>query len=261
MQLTGMVALVSGANQGIGRGIALALAKSGADVVINDLEHTAASDELAAEIEKQGRRALVVAADVADRAAVDAMVASTVDQLGRLDIAVANAAFSERDLFTEANLDAFQQTFDVTFWGAFNLLRASSLQMIEAGNGGSIVCIGSPHASFAIPRSMAYNSAKAAVEQMARTAAIELVDHRIRVNIVCPGWIDTPGERRFATEEQITAGAAKLPWKRLGRPDEIGRGVVFLCDPQSDYVTGSTLRIDGGISLPWWAARGSGVPE
>lgn len=261
MQLAGMVALVTGANQGIGRGIALALAQAGADVAVNDREYTPASDEVVNEIEKLGRRAIVVAGDVSDRDAVDGMVSATLKQLGKLDIAVANAAYSERNLFTEADLEAFHRTFDVTFWGAFHLVRAASLQMIEAGNGGSIVCVGSPHSYLAIPRSMAYNSAKAALEQMARTAAIELVDHRIRVNIVSPGWIDTPGERRFATEEQITAGGAKLPWKRLGRPDEIGRGVVFLCDPGSDYVTGSTLRIDGGITLPWWAARGSGVPE
>lgn len=256
-----MVALVTGANQGIGRGVAIELAKAGADVAVNDHEHSVDTDEVVAEIEKHGRRAIVVAGDVSDWDTIDAMVSNTVKQLGRLDIAVANAAFSERDLFTEADLPGFHRTFDVTFWGAFNLLRAASLHMIEAGNGGSIVCIGSPHAYLAIPRSMAYNSAKAAVEQMARTAAIELVDHRIRVNIVCPGWIDTPGERRFATEEQIAAAAEKLPWKRLGQPEEIGRGVAFLCDPQSDYVTGSTLKIDGGITLPWWAARGSGVPE
>lgn len=256
-----MVALITGANQGIGRGVALELAKAGADVAVNDREHSAATDEVLAEIEKLGRRAIAVAGDVSEQATVDALVSTTVEQLGQLDIAVANAAYSERDLFTEANVDGFRRTFDVTYWGAFHLLRSASLQMIDAGNGGSIVCIGSPHAYLAIPRSMAYNSAKAAVEQMARTAAIELVDHRIRVNIVCPGWIDTPGERRFATEEQISAAAEKLPWKRLGKPEEIGRGVAFLCDPQSDYVTGSTLKIDGGITLPWWAARGSGVPE
>ena len=93
---------------------------------------------------------------------------------------------------------------------------------------------------------MAYNMSKAAIDQMARTAAIELVEHRIRVNIVHPGWIDTPGERKYASEEQLERGGAKLPWKRMGRPDEIARGVVFLCDPESDYMTGSSLGIDGG---------------
>jgi glucose 1-dehydrogenase len=125
----------------------------------------------------------------------------------------------------------------------------------------SIVLIGSPHAQEAIPLSMAYNMSKAAIVQLARTAAIELVNHQIRVNLVSPGWTDTPGERKFFSDETIARAAAKLPWKRLARPDEIGRAVVFLCDPASDYITGSTLAVDGGITLPWWATGGSGVPE
>ena len=108
---------------------------------------------------------------------------------------------------------------------------------------------------------MAYNMSKAAIDQVARTAAIELVEHKIRVNMVHPGWIDTPGERKFFSEEQIQKAAKALPWERLGKPEEIARGVVFLCDPDSDYMTGSSLLIDGGITLPWWANRGSAVPE
>jgi glucose 1-dehydrogenase len=108
---------------------------------------------------------------------------------------------------------------------------------------------------------MAYNMAKAAIDQMARTAAMELAAERIRVNVVTPGWIDTPGERKFTSDEVIASAGQKLPWKRLGKPEEIGRGVVFLCDPASDYITGSAMLIDGGITLPWWANRGSGVPE
>jgi glucose 1-dehydrogenase len=96
---------------------------------------------------------------------------------------------------------------------------------------------------------------------MVRTAAIELTEHRIRVNIVTPGWIDTPGERKFASDETIERAGAKLPWGRLGKPSEIGRAVVFLCDPASDYMTGGAMLVDGGITLPWWANRGSGVPE
>ena len=158
-------------------------------------------------------------------------------------------------------MQGFRSTVDVTMWGAFNLLRTATRQMIAKGRGGSIVIISSPHAWIPVPRSMAYNMSKAAVDQMAKTAAIELVEHRIRVNLIHPGWIDTPGERKFATEEQLQKSAEKLPWKRLGRSDEIARGVVFLCDPRSDYITGSSLQIDGGITLPWWAARGSAVPS
>ena len=93
---------------------------------------------------------------------------------------------------------------------------------------------------------------------MARTAAIELAEHRIRVNVVHPGWIDTPGERKFFTDEQIEAGGKRLPWGRLGRPEEIGRAVAYTLSDDADYMTGSTLLIDGGVSLPWWSNRDSG---
>ncbi len=109
-----------------------------------------------------------------------------------------------------------------------------------------------------MPTCMAYNMAKAALDQMARTAATELFAHRILVNILYPGWTDTPGERKFITEEQLQRAADKLPLGRLAQPSEIARGVVFLCDPASDYITGSTLSIDGGCELPWWSKRGSG---
>jgi len=189
------------------------------------------------------------------------MVAATADSFGKLDVAVANAYYSAREPFWQADMAKFRRTVDVTMWGAFYTLRAATQRMVEQGRGGSIVLIGSPHAVFAVPEAMAYNMAKAAVDHMARTAAIELVGHRIRVNTIHPGWIDTPGEREHATEEEIQRSAAKLPWKRLGQPEEIARGVVFLCDPNSDYITGTTLGIDGGITLPWWANRGSAVPE
>jgi glucose 1-dehydrogenase len=96
---------------------------------------------------------------------------------------------------------------------------------------------------------MAYNMAKAALDQMARTAAAELIPHRIRVNLVHPGWIDTPGERKFTSDEEIAQKAKELPWGRLGKPEEIARAVVFLCDPASDYMTGTSLLVDGGYSL------------
>jgi glucose 1-dehydrogenase len=105
---------------------------------------------------------------------------------------------------------------------------------------------------------MAYNMAKAAIDHMARTAAIELAPHNIRVNIVHPGWIDTPGERKFFTDEQLEEGAKKLPFGRLGQPEEIGKGVVYILSDDAAYMTGSTLLIDGGVSLPWWSNRSEG---
>jgi glucose 1-dehydrogenase len=260
MELSGQAAFVTGAGRGIGRAIAIALAGAGADVAVNYLDNPAEAEEVAATVRQAGRRPLILQGDVSDQARVESMVAEAVKAFGRLDIAVANAYFSVREPFWEADMADFHRTVDVTLWGSFHTLRAAARQMVQQGRGGSIVLIGSPHAVFAVPGAMAYNMSKAAVDHMGRTAAIELVEHRIRVNIIHPGWIDTPGEREHATEEEISRSAAKLPWKRLGRPEEIARGVVFLCDPRSDYITGTTLGIDGGITLPWWATRGSGVP-
>lgn len=261
MDLEGRVALVSGASRGIGRAAAIALAKAGADVVVNYYAHADEAEAVASAVEGEGRRSLCVQADVADLDAVEGMVEKAVDAFGRLDMAVSNSAFSQREPFYEADVEAFRRTVDVTMWGAFHVVRSAARQMITQGGGGSIVVVSSPHAFLAVPRSMAYNMSKAAIDHMARTAAIELAEQRIRVNVVHPGWTDTPGERKFATEEEIRRGGEQLPWGRLATAEEIARGVVFLCDPASDYMTGGSMLIDGGISLPWWANRGSAVPD
>jgi len=261
LNLQGKTAFVTGASLGIGRAIVLALANAGADVAINYYSHDDQAESVADEIRRAGRRALLLKGDVADADAVEQMVAETAAGFGRLDIAVTNAAYSDREPFYEADMVGFRRSVDVTMWGSFHTLRAAARQMIKQGQGGSIVVISSPHSFVAVPRAMAYNMSKAAIDQMARTAAIELVEHRIRVNIVHPGWIDTPGERKYASEEQLKRGGEKLPWKRMGRPEEIARGVVFLCEPESDYINGSSLGIDGASTLPWWASRGSAVPD
>jgi glucose 1-dehydrogenase len=256
--LLGKTAIVTGGSLGIGRATALALAHAGADVAVNYLTHPEAAEELAREVRALGRRVLLFPADVADPEAVDDMVARTAAALGRLDVYVSNAYHSDEEPFHTANLDGFRRTIDVTMWGAFYGLRAAANQMMRQGPGGCIVVVSSPHAVQANPNSMAYNMAKAAIDQMARTAAVELAPHRIRVNLVYPGWTDTPGERKFFSEEALRSAAVALPWGRLARPDEIARGIVFLADPASDYITGSTLTIDGGIQLPWWSKRAHG---
>jgi glucose 1-dehydrogenase len=258
--LQGMAAIVTGGSRGIGRATAIALAKAGADVAINYFQAAAEAEEVAATVRQTGRRVLVVQGDVADQAAVERLVRQAAEALGRVDIAVSNAVYSDREPFYSANMEGFRRTIDVTMWGAFYLLRAATQQMIARGHGGSIVVVSSPHAFIPVPNAMPYNMAKAAIDHMARTAATELLDHRIRVNIVHPGWVDTPGERKFASEDEIAVRGAKLPWGRMATPDEIARGVVFLCDPASEYMTGSALLIDGGNTLPWWAKSGMAVP-
>jgi glucose 1-dehydrogenase len=258
--LAGKSAIVTGGSRGIGRATALALAQAGADVAVNYYSNREEAEGVAEAVRKLGPRSLVLQGDVADQQTVEDMVRNTVAEFGRLDVAVSNAVYSDREPFYTAKMEGFRRTIDVTMWGAFYLLRAAALQMIPHGGGGSIVMISSPHAWIPCPNAMAYNMAKAATDHMARTAATELYEHRIRVNIVHPGWIDTPGERKFAEEEEIRAAAKKLPWGRMGTPEEIGRGVVFLCDPASDYMTGSALLIDGGNTLPWWTKGGMAVP-
>lgn len=249
MVLQDKVALITGGSRGIGRATAIALAKAGADVAISYYSHSEEAEAVADAVRATGRRALLCPGDVANREVVEEAIARVVLELGRLDIAVTNAYFSERELFHEANLEKFHRVIDVTMWGAFYAFRAATRQMIDQGGGGVLIGISSPHAYIPMPTSMAYNMAKAALDQMARTAATELIPHRIRVNLVHPGWIDTPGERKFTSEEEIAQKAKELPWGRLGKPEEIARAVVFLCDPASDYMTGTSLLVDGGYSL------------
>jgi glucose 1-dehydrogenase len=249
MDLSGKSAMVTGASRGIGRAIALEMAKAGADVAINCLCEDGDSRETEDMLRAASHRVMVCYGDVTDYQALESNVAAVVETLGRLDIAVANAAYSERDSFCSADLSAFRRTVDVTMWGAFHLFRLSANQMIRQGNGGALLAISSPHAFMPVPTAMAYNMAKAALDQMARTAAVELAEHRIRVNILYPGWTDTPGERRFNDEERISQLSEHLLWKRLARPEEIARAAVFLCDPANEYISGSTLIVDGAQSL------------
>jgi len=258
MSLKGRSAIVTGASRGIGRACAIELARRGANVGINFRSHPEEAEEVAREVRAAGAKALLLRADVADQKAVEQMAAQTVGEFGSLDFYVSNAAYSDRELMLDAKMEGFRRTVDVTMWGAFHGVRASAQQMVKQGRGGSIVVVSSPHAVLAIPTAMAYNMSKAAIDHMARTAAIELAEHRIRVNIVHPGWIDTPGERKFFTDEQMSAGGSKLPWGRLGRPEEIGKAVAFLVSDDAEYMTGGTLTIDGGVGLPWWSNRASG---
>lgn len=246
-KLRDKIAIVTGGARGIGAASAIELAKQGAHVLVNDILQP---DETLKKISYAGGTGEAAIADVTDRSAVQQLVDQAIDKHGHIDMLVTNAAYSDRELFYRSNQQGFDKTIDVCMWGPFNFLRSVSNAMIAAKNGGAIVCVSSPHAFLAIPGAMAYNMAKAAVDQMAKTAACELSEYKIRVNIVHPGWTDTPGERKFFHEEELQVKGGELPWGRLARPEEIARGVAFLCDPASDYVNGSTISIDGGALLP-----------
>ncbi|MEE3260004.1 MAG: glucose 1-dehydrogenase [Candidatus Latescibacterota bacterium] len=249
IDLTAKVALITGSSRGIGRACAIEMARAGADICVNYRTHPAEAEEVAAEIRDLGRRAIVIGCDVSDRAAVDAMVAQTVAELGPLDIAVANAYYSKREPFLELSLDAMRQTLDVTLWGAFHLAQSTARQMNARGQGGALLFITSVLAQIPMPTSLPYNTAKAGVEHMCATIARELAPHKIRANAIEPGWTDTPGERQFTSEDEIRRGAEQLPWGRLATSEDIANAAVFLCSDAADYITGSVLKVDGGYTL------------
>ena len=196
-----------------------------------------------------GRQALAYQADVGERGQVERMFAAAVERFGRLDIVVANAAYSVRQPVIEAAWEGVQRTLNVSQMGAFHTCQLGAQQMVKQGQGGKIVIISSIHSEQPFANSAAYNMAKAAINHLGMTMANELTQYQINVNVINPGWIDTPGERTYATEEEIKEGAKVMPWKRLGTEREIGRSVVFLCSPDADYVTGSILRVDGGFMV------------
>ena len=250
IDLSGKVALITGSSRGIGKGCALEMARAGADICVNYRSHGDEAEAVAEEVRAMGRRALVCRADVAEREAVDGMVVAALEEFGHLDIAVANAYYSKREPFLELSIEAMQRTLDVTLMGAFHIAQASARQMIAQGGGGSILFISSVLSFIPFGTSVPYNAAKAGMNHMASTIANELTPHRIRVNVIQPGWIDTPGERQYTSEEQMREAGEKLPWGRLGTIEDLGKAAAFLCSDAADYITGAGLRVDGGYWFP-----------
>ncbi len=247
------VAVITGAARGIGRGIALKLAAEGANIVVNDFAHMELAEQLVQEIQDMGREAFSWTADVSDRAAVTELMAATVERFGGLDVAVANAAYSTREPTVEADWDGVRRTIEVTQFGVYHTCQMAAQQMIgqqlRGRCRGKIVVIGSIMQEVTIPASAPYSMAKAAINHFARTLATELTSKRINVNVVNPGWIDTPGERAFASEEELEAAGPTMPWGRLGTPPDIANAVAFLASDEADYITGAALRVDGGYMV------------
>lgn len=227
------------------------LAGLGADVAVHDLRNAAEAAEVVRAIEALGQRAFYFQGDVADRARDEALVAETVARLGRVDILVNNAGIGTRKPFVDLDPADVERTFGVIFWGVFHCSQFAARQMIRQGQGGAIVSISSVHASRGYATAADYNAAKAAINHLTRTVALELAPHGIRVNYIEPGWIDTPGEHEAFGDETIEREGKKLLMARLGRPEEIARGVAYLVSDDSSYVTGTCLRIDGGYVLPF----------
>ncbi|MBI5305673.1 MAG: glucose 1-dehydrogenase [Chloroflexi bacterium] len=249
----GKVALITGASLGIGRGIALGLAAEGADIVVNYRSHLNDAHDVAENVSTLGQRALVCQADVADRSAVEQMFNIAVEHFGQIDIVVANAAMSVRERVIDAQWENVRRTIEVSQFGVFHTCQFAAQQMVKQSNagcpGGKIIIISSILEELAPAANAAYNMSKAAINHLGRTLALELAPHHINVNMINPGWIDTPGERAFASESEIQAGGKRIPWGRLGTADDVAKAVAYLASEDADYVTGATLRIDGGFVL------------
>lgn len=251
MKLEGKIALVTGAARGIGRGCALELARAGADVVVNDLDAAQLADGVGREIRALGRRVAVAAGDVFERSSCEQVLAAATRQLGPLEILISNPAFSRRAPFLDYDPDTFEQVIRGTLTAGFHMAQLFARHRVSAGGRGKIVFISSIHNRVPYARSVAYNAAKSGLINLAYTVANELLPHRINVNVIEPGWIDTPGERASFGDAAIEAAGPRQPWGRLGRPEDIGKAAVFLSSEDADFITGTSLLVDGGL---WLAA-------
>ena len=249
MKLLDKKALVTGAGRGIGQGCALELARAGADVVVNDRERTSQVQAVVAEIQALGRQSALIEGNVFEQASCRAVVQRAVDTLGQIDIFVSNPALQRRAEFLKFDPDTFAKVIQGTLASGFHMSQLVAQHMVERGGGGKIVFISSGHAHTPYVGSVAYNAGKAGLNQLAFTIAAELYPHRINVNVIEPGWIDTPGEHEAFGDEFMSKAGAALPWGRFGTPEDIGKAAVFLVSDDADYITGAALRVDGGIWL------------
>ena len=247
IRLDGKRALVTGAGRGIGKGCALELARSGADLILNDRPGSEELYQTAEEIRAEGKNCWTVEADVFSPNDCESLVAEAVEQGGAIDILVSNPAYGKRGRLLDFAAADFDKVVNATFKSGFHISRAVARNMVERGKGGKILFISSVHARMPFERNAPYGAAKAALNHFTNSLAVELFSHRINVNAIEPGWIDTPNERITFSSEVLDAAGQGLPWGRLGTPADIGRAAAFLVSEAADYITGTILPVDGGF--------------
>lgn len=247
IDLSGKTALVTGAGLGIGKGCALALARGGADLVINDRPGSPDLAGTAAAVRELGRRCETLEADVFSRAGCERLTTEVLAKVDRVDVFISNPAFGKRMSFLEFDAAEFDRVVDATFKAGFHLSQLVARHMVERGGGGKIVFISSVQAEMQFARNLPYGASKAALNHMAQTISVELARHRINVNVIEPGWIDTPAERKTFAGDVIEEEGRKLPWGRMGLPEDIGNAAAFLASDAADYITGAVLPVDGAF--------------
>ena len=252
MTLQGKVALVTGADSGIGRGIAEALATDGADVAINYFSDAAGAAETARRVQAAGRRALVHQADVGQPEAVARMFGALLAELGRVDILVNNAGQGGGRKLVETPFADWERVIRTNLHGPFLCAQQAARRMIAQGAGGRIVNINSVHQEACSAGGGAYCVSKGGLRNLTRALALELGPHGITVNDIAPGMILTPMNQRALDNPAYRVYAeAQIPVRRAGTPADIAAMVVFLCSDAAGYCTGSTFFVDGGWMLTY----------
>ena len=250
--LDGRASLVTGAGRGVGKGIALELARAGCRVAVNYDVGRESAEETVAEIRAHGVDAFALCADVRRSTAVSAMIARVAKRFGRLDVLVNNAAVQAWQAFLDIAEDDWDRTIDTNLKGTLLCTQAAARHMATHG-GGSIVNIGSGSNKLPFPNLAAYSASKAAIEMLTRAAAIELGPLGIRVNCVAPGAIEVE-RTRLETPDYAERWGAITPLGRVGTPADVGGAVVFLASDAASFCTGQTLWVDGGLfTQPRWA--------
>lgn len=262
--LQGQIALVTGASSGIGFGVAQALADAGAAVAINYHSHGEAAEELAADIRKAGGQAFAVGADVADEAQIDLMFDSVIQHFGTIDIVVANSGLQKDAPFVDMTLADWQTVMNVNLAGQFLTAQRAVREFLRRGPRpvsmalGKIICMSSVHELIPWAGHVNYAASKGGIQMMMKSLAQEVAPHRIRVNAIAPGAIRTPiNKAAWDSQEALDKLLKLVPYGRIGEPGDIGRAAVWLASDESDYVVGTTLFVDGGMSLyPGFADNG-----
>jgi glucose 1-dehydrogenase len=263
--LEGQVAIVTGASSGIGKAIAISLGGAGASVCVNYVGKSEAAAEVVAEIEAKGTRAFAFQADVSKETDVIAMFDAVRAQYGTVDILINNAGLQQDAKFEDMTLAQWQKVIDVNLTGQFLCSREAVREFSRRGvvpevsiAAGKIICISSVHEVIPWAGHVNYAASKGGVMLMMKSIAQEVADNRIRVNSICPGAIRTPiNTAAWDTPEHYADLMKLIPYKRIGEAPEIGRAAVWLASDDSDYITGISLFVDGGMTLyPGFEAGG-----